>query len=166
MGILLHKNANVYEMHTDRLLNGSMCFKAYRCLMLANGRKKISYSLPSNSTYYVLHSYTLTRSRSHRLRQPNSIDRQIWQQTNLSCVFICVTKYCNVCNKCGGKFLILHLSCLSCTSVCACVCGGFGSFELLFFRCSALSYHSMLQLTPILFHFGIYFTKHWPSKLQ
>lgn len=81
MGILLHKNANVYEMHTDRLLNGSMCFKAYRCLMLANGRKKISYSLPSNSTYYVLHSYTLTRSRSHRLRQPNS-NRQTNMATN------------------------------------------------------------------------------------
>lgn len=121
MGILLHKNANVYEMHTDRLLNGSMCFKAYRCLMLANGRKK--FPIHFHPTQHIMFSILIHSLALARIDcvNPIRIDRQIWQQTNLSCVFICVTKYCNVCNKCGGKFLILHLSCLSCTSVCACV---------------------------------------------
>lgn len=59
------KNANVYEMHTptDRLLNGLMCSKAYRCVVVCcayNVGKRVAkitmhslYSHQSDRFFYV-----------------------------------------------------------------------------------------------------------------
>lgn len=72
---------------------------------------------------YILHSYLLTLTF---MSQPNSFDKQIWQtnkQTNLSCVFTCVTEYCNVCNvNAVESFLILHQRTYVCMYVSAQCC--------------------------------------------